>query len=256
MRILVSMLAATLLAATPGLADDSSLRGSPASMKHQYGVAKANDLTFLRTAAEVSRFAEEGWLVRIEGDANHEIARVSFPYGRPEMKLFLERLSAQYMEACGEKLVVTSLVRPTTRQPRNSHALSVHPTGMAVDLRVSSNGECVRWLESSLLSLEARQLLDVTREYRPPHFHIALFTDRYAAYAGALMADSLRAVDEERRARLQALVDRSRPLAAASMMSAADPEPESGPNWPLLLAVPLVLLPLGLRSAIRLARGL
>ena len=35
-----------------------------------------------------------------------ELHRVSFPYARPELDLFLRRLSAQYRAACGERLVV------------------------------------------------------------------------------------------------------------------------------------------------------
>ena len=37
---------------------------------------------------------------------------VSFPFARPEVELFVQRLSGQYRRACGEQLVVTSLTRP------------------------------------------------------------------------------------------------------------------------------------------------
>src|SRR5690606_12122802 len=74
--------------------------------------------------------------------------------------------------------------RPLTRQPRNAHRLSVHPAGMAMDLRVPRTSRCRRWLEKALLDLEERQLLDVTRERSPAHYHVALFPDRYLAYVG------------------------------------------------------------------------
>ena len=102
---------------------------------------------------------------------------------RPETRLFIERLSSQYREACGEKLIVTSATRAKSTQPSNSHRLSVHPTGAAVDLRVSKSQKCRDWLEWALLGMEGSGLLDITREYRPPHYHVALFPSAYATYA-------------------------------------------------------------------------
>src|SRR5690606_40092741 len=96
-----------------------------------------------------------------------------------------------YQAACGEKLVVTSLVRPTTRQPRNAADRSVHPTGMAMDLRRSNKASCRRWLERVLLQLEARGVLEATRENRPPHYHVALFPRPYVQYVAALTGESV-----------------------------------------------------------------
>jgi hypothetical protein len=58
------------------------------------------------------------------------------------VQTFVERLSSQYHNACGERLVVTSLTRPASEQPRNASDRSVHPTGMAIDLRLSTKGTC------------------------------------------------------------------------------------------------------------------
>ena len=66
--------------------------------------------------------------------------------------------------------------------------MSVHPAGMAVDLRVSQSAESREWLEGMLLGLEKRGVLDVTREDSPPHYHVAIFPDAYAAYATEQMA--------------------------------------------------------------------
>jgi hypothetical protein len=85
----------------------------------------------------------------------------------------------------GEKLIVTSLVRPTDLQPRNAHKLSVHPAGMAVDFRVPSTASERSWLEKALLGLENAGVLDVTREHTPPHYHVAVFPAEYVAYADA-----------------------------------------------------------------------
>lgn len=164
--------------------DAQSLRGSQASLARQNSQARSHDYSFLKHPDDVQRFAQAGYLVRIHGNANYELARVSFPYARPEVQVFLERLGQQYREACGEKLVVTSLIRPTTRQPRNASPLSVHPTGMAVDLRRSSKPACRNWLEKVLLDLEKRGMLEATRENRPPHYHVALFPNPYMRYIG------------------------------------------------------------------------
>ena len=77
-------------------------------------------------------------------------------------------------------------VRPQNRQPANAASNSVHPAGMAVDLRIPDRGRCRSWLEQTLLSLEGSGVLDVTRERWPPHYHVAVFTTPYQNYVAAL----------------------------------------------------------------------
>ena len=179
-----------LLAAAPAAASDGSLRGSPSSMERQHQVAVAEDYTFLRTPGQVQEYVREGRLVEIVANENFELARVSFPYGRPELGVFIERIAMQYRRACGERLVVTSLTRPLALQPRNAHALSVHPAGMAVDFRISQNADCRSWMEETLLSLERGGVLDITRERNPPHYHVALFPEPYMARVASILSDS------------------------------------------------------------------
>ena len=174
------------LSAAPAHAVEPTLRGSPASMVRQHEVAKASDYSFLRDAAEVKRLADAGYLQRVKPTDDFRLANVSHPYARPEVVTFLQRLSEQYREACGERLVVTSLTRPTGSQPSNAHKLSVHPAGMAVDLRISKDAGCRAWLEGTLLALESRSVLDVTRERNPPHYHIAVFPGAYSSYVQRL----------------------------------------------------------------------
>jgi uncharacterized protein DUF5715 len=123
-----------------------------------------------------------GRLVKLEPDADVELHRVSYPYVRPTTQTFVERLGEQYRAACGERLEVTSAVRPATRQPANSVARSVHPTGMAVDLHKSGDPTCRRWLRTTLRDLEARGVLEATEEFAPPHFHVAVFPTPYRRY--------------------------------------------------------------------------
>ena len=178
----VSLLALTVSAAPVVRAQ--SLLGSRESLLRQNEEAQDHDFTYLRTASDVRDFARRGLLVRLTGNSDYRLAsdNVSFPYARPEVKLFVERLADQYHDACGERLTVTSLTRPITRQPPNASHLSVHPTGMAADLRRSSRASCRGWLESTLLDLEGKGVLEATREQWPPHYHVTLYPNPYLRY--------------------------------------------------------------------------
>jgi LysM repeat protein len=165
-----------------------TLGGSPRSLEIQFAQARAHDFTFLATPAQVERFVKAGYLVRVRPAASLQLHGVSYPYARPQVRLFLQRLSGQYQQACGEPLVVTSLTRPQSDQPPNASSLSVHPTGMAVDIRRSDRGACRSWLEQVLASLEGSGLLEATREVSPPHYHVAVFPKPYERYVSRLTA--------------------------------------------------------------------
>ena len=187
--VVVATVAAVLVVAGFQPAEAQSLRGSAASLDRQNEQARAHDFTLLETPAQVRRFVELGYLVPIRPTENLGIANVSFPYARPEVRLFLQRLSAQYRSACGERLVVTSLTRPLSNQPPNASSRSVHPTGMAVDFRRSGNARCRSWLESTLLTLEGQAVLEAIYERNPPHYHVALYPQPYAQYVAARTGD-------------------------------------------------------------------
>ncbi len=175
----------------PGIeVQGQALRGSEAAVSRAYARAEAHDFTFLRTDAQVQRFVDAGYLVPLRSGGDFILHDVSFPYGRPAVKLFVQRLGAQYRRACGEELVVTSLTRPLSEQPRNASTLSVHPTGMAVDFRTSLNSVCRYWLESTLLYLEGAGVLEATRERRPSHYHVAVFPELYTAYVSDVLASA------------------------------------------------------------------
>ena len=181
-----SLLAAAFLVLVPNLATAQSLGGSASSLDLQNRMARTHDFTFLGSPGQVSRFASLGYLVRVRPNSDFELHGVSFPYARPEVQLFVSRLASQYRASCGERLVVTSLTRPESRQPRNASDRSVHPTGMAVDLRLSWKTSCRRWLERVLLELERARVLEATREKRPAHYHVAVFPQPYARYVMSL----------------------------------------------------------------------
>jgi LysM repeat protein len=184
-----SLLASFLTCATIGLAtepaDAQSLRGSPVSVDRMYRQARAENLTFHRTASSARAAAARGELVRLTGNADYRLHEVSHPYALPATRTFVERLAAQYRTACGERLVVTSALRPTSMRLVNASPKSVHPAGMAVDLRKSKNPRCLSWLRNTLLHLERTGVIEATEEHRPPHFHVAVFPTRYGRYVQA-----------------------------------------------------------------------
>lgn len=172
----------TLLAALPRPAEGQSLSPSGGSLGRQIRQARAHDYTYLRTPSDVRRFVANGWLVPVRPSRDVRLVDVSFPYARPAVRTFVQRLGSQYRRACGHPLVVTSLTRPKNRQPRNASPRSVHPTGMALDLRRGQTRSCRRFLDRVLLDLEARGVLEATWERWPPHYHVALFPRPYMAY--------------------------------------------------------------------------
>jgi Family of unknown function (DUF5715) len=187
---MVAAMVAAALVTTLCEAPAADLRGSTNSMRRQWRTARKNDFTRLKTAADVLRFVRAGRLVRVRPTRSVELARVRFPYARPAVRTFVRRLGAQYRVACGEKLVVTSLTRPLALQPPNASRLSVHPAGMAVDLRRSHRKRCRAWLERTLLDLERAGLLEATREHHPPHYHVAVFPRVYRAYVARRVRDA------------------------------------------------------------------
>lgn len=210
-------------------ARSAELAGSPASMVHQHTMAVRSDYTFSRTASDVRSLVEEGELAHVATTKSVVLSGVSFPYARPEVAAFIEHLARAYRDATGARLVVTSLTRPAALQPGNAHALSVHPAGMAVDFRVPQSAAHRARLEELLIALEQQGMVDVTRERRPPHYHVAVFAEKYAPYAArldsAFRADSL--VEARRLAAEELTRDAERRAAVAGR------QPELPARYPL-----------------------
>src|SRR5690606_24619811 len=97
-----------------------TLKGSPASIERQHRIAKKQGFTFVETPEQVPELVAADELVPVEGNAYFDVhPGVSNKVARPEMRLFIERLGQQYLEGTGERLVVTSLTRAASQQPRN-----------------------------------------------------------------------------------------------------------------------------------------
>ncbi|HXU28955.1 MAG TPA: DUF5715 family protein [Thermoanaerobaculia bacterium] len=163
-----------------------TLVGSPASMDRQNRAAEDEAFTYLRNPEDIEVFVRHGLLVYVPGNGEYQVDGASFPYARPEVKRFLEWMGHLERKSCGEPLVATSLVRPKSHQPRNASIHSVHPTGMAMDLRRSLRRACSSLLESTLLDLESRGILEATKERFPAHYHVALFPEAFSSYLLAI----------------------------------------------------------------------
>lgn len=180
--------AVALVAVFSATASAQILKGSPESVQRMYSHASSNGYTFFRNRAAVDSAVRQGKLVKLVATKYMELHDVSYPYVQSEVKLFVERLSQQYFDKCGETLVVTGATRPLNMNARLANASdnSVHPTGMAIDLRRSKSSKCVSWLRSTLSSLELRGVLEATEEKNPVHFHVAVFPKPYVGYVALL----------------------------------------------------------------------
>ena len=189
--LVASALSVLLFAPRPEAGAAASLTPSRTALMRQVRAAQAQGAYYAVNDYDLRTMLQSGELVRVPGDRNYVLkGSIRHPYARPEVKLFLERMGGQYRAACGQRLVVTSLVRPKHHQPRNASPFSVHPTGMAVDLRQSTDRRCRRWLERVLLSLEGRGLVEAARERYPPHYHVVLFPDPYLDYVEAKLGET------------------------------------------------------------------
>ena len=190
-------LAMVLGSLVPHVATAQSLRGSRTSVNRMYRYAQRHHRHFYETVGGVRRAAHTGQFVRLAGNADYRLHDVSFPYVMPATRTFVNRLARQYRRSCGAQLVVTSAIRPESAQPSNASPRSVHPTGIAVDLR-RPEGRCLTWLRGVLRSLEARGVVEATEEHWPAHFHVAVFGARYRSYVARLERGSTAVASTDR----------------------------------------------------------
>jgi hypothetical protein len=174
---------AASVALVVGLVAFTYLRGTHEKMVRQNAVAREDRLVFATTPQQIADLVSARQLVPLPGSVDYTTKGVSYAFARPEILTFVEALAHDYRGACGgEALVITSLVRPLSRQPRNASPLSVHPAGMAVDFHIPAAPACRGWLVQRLLTLASANVLDVTEEMHPHHLHVAVFPHAYMAW--------------------------------------------------------------------------
>ncbi len=151
------------------------LHGSKSSVEKMYDFAQSHRLPFYLTPTNVDRAIADGKLVALTGDSTYELTRgVGFSYSTGEAKQFVLAFAPQYLAACGVPLTVTSAARPMSRQPHNANPHSVHPTGIAVDIRRPPPGPCLTWVRGALTELEDKGIVEATEEHHPVHLHVAV----------------------------------------------------------------------------------
>ena len=166
---------AHLANAQRGPKEPLDLHGSKQSVEKMYVFAVSRHMPFYLTPTNVDRAIAEGRLVPLTGDSTYELTRgVGFSYATREAKQFVLAFAPQYLASCGVPLTVTSAARPMSRQPHNSNPHSVHPTGIAVDIRRPSAGPCLTWVRGALASLEEKGFVEATEEHHPVHLHVAV----------------------------------------------------------------------------------
>jgi hypothetical protein len=154
----------------------AALRGSKAAVDHAYSRAKRDGLAFARSRREIERGAREGEYVRLSRSSGaYRLRGVTVPYVRPATRAFVASFGASYRRSCGEPLTVTSAMRPTSMHLANSVQKTVHPTGMAVDLRAPRRTRCRTWMRSALVGLERQGVINATEERHPAHFHVVVY---------------------------------------------------------------------------------
>ena len=171
------------VSAVLGLLAFTYLRGTHEKMIRQNTVAREDRLVFAATPQQLAELVTARQLVPLPGSADYTTRGVSYAFARPEILTFVETLAQEYRGVCGgQALVITSLVRPLSLQPRNASPLSVHPAGMAVDFHIPDPPACRAWLVQRLLALASANVLDVTEEMHPHHLHVAVFPHAYTAW--------------------------------------------------------------------------
>ena len=155
--------------------EPAELHGSKQSVEKMYSFAVSHRMPFYLTPTNVDKAIADGRLVPLTGDSTYELTRgVGFAYGTREVKQFVLAFAPQYLAACGVPLTVTSAARPMSNQPHNANPHSVHPTGIAVDIRRPPPGPCLTWVRGALAELEERKVVEATEEHHPVHLHVAV----------------------------------------------------------------------------------
>lgn len=151
----------------------SFVGGEISTSERQLAFVHANTIPLMYTLSDYWRNVETGHFVTLQHPALVVSARR--PHVLPSTAHFMYRIAEQYnASGCG-KLRVNDATRLVSERPRNGSPYSVHPAGMALDLRVIDlNETCYAVFEGLLRDAEASGQADVTREYFPPHFHVVV----------------------------------------------------------------------------------
>lgn len=154
----------------------SFIGGELSTSERQYLFAVANEFLFIENEAAYHRAIADGHLVRLQHPGLTVAARR--PYVLPATAAFIYRLTDDFNESGCTGLRVNDATRLVSERPRNGSVFSVHPAGMAADLRIINLSErCYQVLSHLLHQAEAEVRTDATREHYPPHYHIVVIPE-------------------------------------------------------------------------------
>jgi hypothetical protein len=158
----------------PWPADAVSLVGGcQTTSEQQLQYAKGQQLTLVSTVAQYQERIANGYFVPLEGP--YLLVLADRPYALPSTVKFIAEMSVAYNAAGCGKLVVRDALRLTSEQPPNGSPHSVHPAGMAVDIRTKYiPSVCADWLLSYVRLKESAGKVDATHELRPEHLHVVV----------------------------------------------------------------------------------
>ena len=195
--LLIALALAGALPTTAG--SEKLLRANYQSQIIQNRRADRDDLSRMKNAAMVRRFANAGLLTRLPSRSKHYYTRyipAKYRYLRPWSKLFLDRLSSQYHRRFRKKLRITSTIRTIALQNslrrRNRNAASAygprrssHLTGATLDISKRGMRPAeIEWMRRVLHSLHKKGYLYAVEEFQQPTFHIMVYKSypTYVAY--------------------------------------------------------------------------
>jgi hypothetical protein len=151
----------------------SLVGGCQTTSEQQLQYARGNQLPLITTVAQYHERIASGQFVLFEGPHLQVLAKR--PYALPSTVAFIAEMSVAYNAAGCGKLVVRDALRLTTERPLNGSMHSVHPAGMAVDIRMQYiKSECGDWLRSYVRLKEAAGKVDGTHELKPEHLHVVV----------------------------------------------------------------------------------
>ena len=162
----------------------SFVGGLITTSQQQYEYAQSHGLT-IANSRNFPELVSSGSLQRLEGPNLRIKSGGVVPYVLPQTKYFILGLAFDYGQAgCGDLVITDALRFSDGNMPSAASSFSVHPRGMAVDVRTNGITEyCKKWLNDYLTVRENRMSVDVTyeqwktvrgRKVPNPHYHLVV----------------------------------------------------------------------------------
>ncbi len=162
----------------------SLVGGEVSSSEQQFRYAEQSGVVIIMSD-NFDGLVRSGDLVRLEGPNIRLRSASVIPYVLPSTKVFVLQLAHDFgQQGCGELVVNDALRVAGNVMPSAASSYSVHPRGMAVDIRVNGISEqCETWMNTYLMEKETEGKVDATREHWKvvrgqrvpnPHFHLVV----------------------------------------------------------------------------------